>query len=82
MYTNLDQTAYIATAPTKHLWVVMGPCGTGKSTIGKHLSTMLGFAFVEGDDVSPSALSLFSILQLHLSPSYLFNFSIFMLMNI
>lgn len=35
--------------------VVAGPCGCGKTTIGKALAAVLGLPFVEGDDLHPEA---------------------------
>ena len=35
--------------------VLMGPSGTGKSTVGAMLSGRLGWAFQEGDDLHPAA---------------------------
>jgi gluconokinase len=35
------------------LYVMMGVCGSGKSTIGALLARTLGVAFVEGDDLHP-----------------------------
>lgn len=36
----------------QHIWVVTGPAGCGKSTVGNVLRTELGIPFIEGDDVS------------------------------
>jgi gluconokinase len=38
----------------QHIWVVTGPAGSGKSTVGIHLHQQLGVPFLEGDDVSLS----------------------------
>ncbi len=35
--------------------VLMGVSGSGKTTIGKELAALLGWAFVEGDDFHPAA---------------------------
>ena len=36
------------------LFVIMGVCGSGKSTIGARLARELGLEFVEGDDLHPA----------------------------
>ena len=36
---------------TQHIWVVTGPAGCGKSTVGQALRNDLGVSFLEGDDV-------------------------------
>lgn len=36
----------------QHIWVVTGPAGCGKSTVGNVLRTELAIPFLEGDDVS------------------------------
>ncbi len=36
------------------LYVIMGVCGSGKSTIGARLARELGLEFVEGDDLHPA----------------------------
>lgn len=41
-----------STAP---ILVLMGPSGTGKSTVGAMLAGRLGWAFQEGDDLHPAA---------------------------
>lgn len=38
--------------PVQHIWVVTGPAGCGKSTVGKAICNELGIPFLEGDDVS------------------------------
>ena len=35
--------------------VVMGVCGSGKTTVGRELATLLGATFTEGDDFHPAA---------------------------
>lgn len=37
--------------PTQHIWIVTGPAGCGKSTVGQALRKELGVSFLEGDDV-------------------------------
>jgi replication-associated recombination protein RarA len=36
----------------KHIFVIFGPTGCGKSTIGKYVSPNSSYRFLEGDDVS------------------------------
>ncbi len=35
--------------------VVAGPCGCGKTTVGRELAAVLGLPFIEGDDLHPEA---------------------------
>lgn len=35
--------------------IIMGVCGTGKSTLGKALAKSLGVRFIDGDDLHPQA---------------------------
>ncbi|KAI9932941.1 hypothetical protein ASPWEDRAFT_100230 [Aspergillus wentii DTO 134E9] len=39
----------------QHIWVVTGPAGCGKSTVGRGLQKQLGVPFLEGDDFHPHA---------------------------
>lgn len=41
-----------ASSDIQHIWVVTGPAGCGKSTVGRALQTELGVPYLEGDDVS------------------------------
>jgi len=34
----------------KHMWVITGPAGSGKTTVAKYLSSELNVPYVEGDD--------------------------------
>ena len=36
----------------RHLFIVTGPAGSGKSTVAKHLADSFKFPFIEGDEVS------------------------------
>ncbi|KAL3464736.1 thermoresistant gluconokinase family protein [Aspergillus heterothallicus] len=63
---SLNHTAPSTSAPTmrpelgsvapghlQHIWVVTGPAGSGKSTVGRYLQQQLGVPFLEGDDYHP-----------------------------
>lgn len=39
----------------KHLFIVTGPAGCGKTTVAKYLSNVSGFEYLEGDDYHPEA---------------------------
>ena len=43
-------------AACKHIWVITGPAGCGKTTVAEHLRHELSFPYLEGDDVSIVAL--------------------------
>ena len=36
----------------RHMWIITGPAGCGKSTVAQYLSQELSIPFIEGDDVS------------------------------
>ncbi|CAG8254863.1 unnamed protein product [Penicillium nalgiovense] len=42
-------------AEMQHIWIVTGPAGCGKSTVGNVLCTELAIPFLEGDDYHPAA---------------------------
>ncbi|KAH8675838.1 P-loop containing nucleoside triphosphate hydrolase protein [Xylariales sp. PMI_506] len=42
-------------APKHHIWLVTGPAGCGKSTIGAHLAKELGLPYLEGDEFHPQS---------------------------
>ena len=35
--------------------IIAGPCGCGKTTVGRELAAVLGLPFIEGDDLHPEA---------------------------
>ena len=35
--------------------IIAGPCGCGKTTVGRELAAVLGLPFIEGDDLHPAA---------------------------
>lgn len=37
----------------RHLWIITGPAGCGKTTVAQFLRDELHFEYVEGDDVGP-----------------------------
>ncbi|CAA93562.1 putative gluconokinase [Schizosaccharomyces pombe] len=41
--------------PYKYVFVVIGPAGSGKTTMAKAVSEKLGFEYIEGDDLHPKA---------------------------
>lgn len=48
-WPEMDQVGNI-----QHIWVITGPAGCGKSTVGRGLQEELDCPFLEGDDVSSS----------------------------
>lgn len=36
----------------RHVWIITGPAGCGKSTIAQYLAKELSLPYIEGDDVS------------------------------
>ena len=45
-----------STRSSRHMWIVTGPAGCGKSTVAAYLAQELGVPFIEGDDVSYTGL--------------------------
>lgn len=35
----------------RHMWIITGPAGCGKSTVAQYLAQELSIPFIEGDDV-------------------------------
>jgi len=42
-------------ARTRHIWLVTGPAGCGKSTVAQYLSNTLHWPYIEGDEFHPQA---------------------------
>ena len=36
----------------RHMWIITGPAGCGKSTVAQYLASELRIPYIEGDDVS------------------------------
>ena len=36
----------------RHMWIITGPAGCGKSTVAQYLANELKIPYIEGDDVS------------------------------
>lgn len=55
-YSSKDAAKQIHSAlsshPHRHMWIITGPAGCGKSTVAQYLSKELAIPFIEGDDVS------------------------------
>ncbi|KAF2460914.1 glucokinase [Lineolata rhizophorae] len=41
--------------PHRHIWIITGPAGCGKSTVAKFLANQLSLPYVEGDEFHPQA---------------------------
>ena len=42
----------LSTPHHRHMWIITGPAGCGKSTIAQYLARELRIPYIEGDDVS------------------------------
>lgn len=45
----------LASPHHRHMWIITGPAGCGKSTIAQYLAKELSIPYIEGDDVSTFA---------------------------
>lgn len=41
----------------RHMWIITGPAGCGKSTVAQYLASELKIPYIEGDDVSIQIMS-------------------------
>ncbi|OBT58805.1 hypothetical protein VE04_01167, partial [Pseudogymnoascus sp. 24MN13] len=50
--TTTTTPSYTSSGPSahKHIWLITGPAGCGKSTVASHLASALHLPFLEGDD--------------------------------
>ncbi|KAL1644792.1 hypothetical protein SLS58_004257 [Diplodia intermedia] len=39
----------------RHIWIITGPAGCGKSTVAKHVADQLQLPYIEGDEFHPKA---------------------------
>ena len=39
----------------RHMWIITGPAGCGKSTVAQYVAKELSIPYIEGDDVSGPA---------------------------
>lgn len=39
----------------RHMWIITGPAGCGKSTVAQYVAKELSIPYIEGDDVSKAA---------------------------
>ena len=56
--TSADDAMSARDAPAKdahHIWLVTGPAGVGKSSVGVFLADSLGYPYIEGDEVSAAS---------------------------
>lgn len=42
----------VASPPQRHMWIITGPAGCGKTTVAQFLAKELSIPYIEGDDVS------------------------------
>lgn len=56
----------------RHIWLVTGPAGCGKSTVGQYIANAMKFPFIEGDKVCDflrETLAQITIIQKKTNPS-------------
>lgn len=55
--TSVQQVNGAAPSPPhRHMWIITGPAGCGKSTVAQYLAKELSIPYIEGDDVSGRAV--------------------------
>ena len=42
----------------RHMWIITGPAGCGKSSVAEYLAKELSIPYIEGDDVSLHCLNI------------------------
>ncbi|KAJ6259465.1 hypothetical protein Dda_5102 [Drechslerella dactyloides] len=47
------QQPAIKAAPLRHIWIITGPAGCGKSSVAEYLAQALDLPYIEGDDYHP-----------------------------
>lgn len=57
----------------RHMWIITGPAGCGKSTIAQYLAKELSIPYIEGDDVCQTpfihlSITLLTHYQLEIVP--------------
>lgn len=64
-YTQSDSIKQIhgalASHHHRHMWIITGPAGCGKSTVAQYLANELSTPYIEGDDVRILSLFLFRL---------------------
>ena len=50
--TTSAKSSQWASPHHRHMWIITGPAGCGKSTVAQYLSKELSIPYIEGDDVS------------------------------
>ncbi|KAK4201277.1 P-loop containing nucleoside triphosphate hydrolase protein [Triangularia verruculosa] len=53
--TNGNVPSSLSKDEQRHIWLVTGPAGCGKSTVAKYLATVLHMPYIEGDEFHPQA---------------------------
>lgn len=51
---NAVKAAVATTMEHKHIWVITGPAGCGKTSVAEHLHETLSIPYLEGDTVNLS----------------------------
>lgn len=52
----------LASPHHRHMWIITGPAGCGKSTVAQYLAKELSIPYIEGDDVSATRVSMPAVL--------------------
>lgn len=55
--TETSQRSALAQTPLKHkhIWLITGPGGCGKTTVAEYLADSMGMPYIEGDSVCHAA---------------------------
>ena len=61
--TSVKQIHSALASPNhRHMWIITGPAGCGKSTVAQFVAKELSIPYIEGDDVSPAERLIMDLL--------------------
>ena len=55
--TNINSNGIVPASQPKHIWIITGPAGCGKTSVAEYLHEIFSIPYLEGDTVSSMTVS-------------------------